>query len=147
MLWAPWGGGELKGPQLRTQRGSERQNGKPHKKMENVDTSSLYFWPWVPIGAQKHQAHARGPTKISSKFYHSDFCSRSSGEASGSLNYWLNFACSEHTSKKVVSAVVGIRRQFWIFRRKIVWERKKYQYYTICRAFDCHFLFLCSVIA
>ena len=31
-------------------------------------------------------------------------------------------------------AVAGLRRQFWIFRRKIVWERKKYQDYTVCRA-------------
>ena len=35
-----------------------------------------------------------------------------------------------HTSKKVVPAVAGLSRQFWIFRRKIVWEREKYQDYT-----------------
>ena len=27
-----------------------------------------------------------------------------------------------HTSLRVVPAVAGLRRQFWIFRRKIVWE-------------------------
>ena len=36
----------------------------------------------------------------------------------------------------MVSAVAEIRRQFW----KIVWERKKYQVYTVCRAFDPNYV-------
>ena len=35
----------------------------------------------------------------------------------------------------------------WNFRRKIVWERKKYQDYTVCRAIDNHFPNLYLVIA
>ena len=31
-------------------------------------------------------------------------------------------SCQYHASKKVVSAISGIRRQFGIFRRKIIWE-------------------------
>ena len=30
---------------------------------------------------------------------------------------------------------------------KIVWEREKYQDYTVCRAIDSHFPYLCSVTA
>ena len=41
--------------------------------------------------------------------------------------------------KKLVSTASAIHRQFWIFRRKIVWERENYQDYTVCRAIDCHF--------
>ena len=40
-----------------------------------------------------------------------------------------------------------IPQTIWNFRRKIVWERKKYQDYTVCRAIDGHFPYLCSVIA
>ena len=32
-----------------------------------------------------------------------------------------------------------IPQTIWIFRRKIVWKRKKYQDYTVCRAIDGHF--------
>ena len=50
--------------------------------------------------------------------------SRSLLTQAGAINKYM------HTSKKVVSAVSGICRQFWIFRRKIVWERKTFQDYN-----------------
>ena len=57
-----------------------------------------------------------------------------------------------HTSKTLDSVDSRIRRQFRIFCRKIVWERKNYHDYTVCRTIDCHFpllllVFLCSGIA
>ena len=69
-------------------------------------------------------------------------CSQSQGD-----KYILGAIPLQHTSKKVVPAVPGLRRQFWIFRRKIVWEREKYQDYTVCRAIDCHILVIFMINA
>ena len=44
-----------------------------------------------------------------------------------------------HTSKKVDSVDSGIRRQFWIFCRKISENAKSIKINTVSRAIDCHF--------
>ena len=76
-------------------------------------------------------------------------CSRTKSMPQFSLYKWSFGQTLPHIRAYILKG--GFRgcktpQTIWIFRRKIVWEREKYQDYTVCRAIDGHFPYLCPVL-